>query len=92
MLCISYVKSLNLVTSLVIVALLYIFLLRRWALKKTLSFAFTILVLFIVLVRVEAYLLATFGAEGSNIGIGVVRTVFFVLAAVVLIYNAAVKD
>jgi len=45
-----------------------------------------------LLVRVEAYLTATFGAESSQTSIGISRTVFLIIASVVLIYNTAIKD
>ncbi len=91
-LCKDYLKNVNLATALLGLALFYVIFLRRWTFKKIISFFVTIFLLFILLVRIEAFLLTTFGAEGSNIGIGVGRTVFFILVAMVLIYHAAVKE
>jgi len=91
-LCQEYVKNLNWSTILLVLALLYVFFLRKWELKKILSFILVILLFFILLVRIEAFLTFTFGAEGSNITIGIGRTIFLIIAAVVFIYHAAIKD
>lgn len=91
-LCQDYLKNLNWTTVLMVLALLFVFFLRKWELKKTFSFILVILLLFILLVRIEAFLVFTFGAEGSNITVGIGRTIFLIIAAVVLIYHAAIKE
>ncbi|OIO36084.1 MAG: hypothetical protein AUJ74_03695 [Candidatus Omnitrophica bacterium CG1_02_44_16] len=91
-LCQEYLKNLNWSTVLLVFALLFVFFLRKWELKKTFSFLLVILLLFILLVRVEAFLMSAFGAEGSDITIGIGRTVFLIIAAIVLVYHAAIKE
>jgi len=91
-LCQEYLKNLNWSTVLLVFALLFVFFLRKWELKKTFSFLFVILLLLILLVRVEAFLMSAFGAEGSDITIGIGRTVFLIIAAIVLVYHAAIKE
>jgi MFS superfamily sulfate permease-like transporter len=91
-LCQEYLKNLNWSTVLLVLALLFVFFLRKWELKKILSFFLVILLFFILLVRIEAFLVFTFGAEGSNITVGIGRTIFLIIAAVVFIYHAAIKE
>ncbi len=91
-LCQDYLKNLNWTTVLLVLALLFVFFLRRWELKKTFSFLLVILLLFILLVRMEAFLMFTFGADGSDVAVGIGRTIFLIIAAAVLIYHAAIKE
>jgi len=91
-LCQDYLKNLNWSTILLVLALLFVFFLRKWELRKIFSFLLVILLLFILLVRIEAFLVFTFGAEGSNMIVGIGRTIFLIIAAVVLIYHAAIKE
>ena len=91
-LCQEYLKNLNWSTVLLILALLFVFFLRKWELKKSFSFVLVILLLFILLVRIEAFLVFSLDIEGSNITVGIGRTIFLIIAAVVLIYHAVIKD
>ena len=91
-LCQEYLKILNWTTVLMAFVFLFVFFIRKWELKKTFSFFLVILVLFVLLVRIEAFLMSSFGAEGSSITVGIGRTIFLIIAAVVFIYHAAIKD
>ncbi len=88
----DFFKDVNLSTALLGLGLFYIIFLRRWQLKKIASFFLIIFLLFILMIRIEAFLVTTFGAEGSSISIGIGRTIFLIIAVVVFIYNAAVKE
>lgn len=88
----DFFKTVNISTILLSLGLVYIVILRRWPLRKILSFFLFLALLFIVLVRLEAFFLASFGAEGSKVSIGISRMVSLILAAVALIYNAAIKE
>ena len=92
MMCQDYLKTVNWGTTLMILVILYILFLRKWTLKKNLSFMLIMALLFVLLVRSEAFLKATFGAEDSNLAIAVGKIIFLIIAAVVLIYNAAIKE
>lgn len=88
----DYLKGVNPSTILLGFALFYAIFMRRWEIKKTISFLVCIFLLFVLLVRIESFLGTTFGAEGSFFSIGVGRTVFLILAAAIFIYNALIKD
>lgn len=91
-LCKNFFSGFDIKILIASIAGFYFIFMRKWEIKKVFSFIFTLLLFFIILVRVEAYLQQTFGAEGSNIGIGIVRIIFMIIAAVVYIYHAAIKD
>ncbi|MBI5872892.1 MAG: hypothetical protein HZB36_01955 [Candidatus Omnitrophica bacterium] len=91
-LAINFFKVINLSTFLLSLGLLYIVVLRKWALKKIGSFFLIIFLLFILMIRTEAYFTTTFGADSSSVSIGVCRTVFLIIAALVFIYYAAIKE
>jgi len=88
----TFFKGINITTLLLSIAVIYVIFLRKWMLRKIISFSSVLFLFFILLVRVEAYLTATFGAESSQTSIGISRTVFLIIASVVLIYNTAIKD
>lgn len=85
-------KGTNGIVAGALAVLFYIALMRTWTLKKTLSFFFTIFILFIGLIRLEAFLKFSLGAENADIPIGITRVVFLALAAVAYFYQAAVKE
>ncbi|MFH1690961.1 MAG: hypothetical protein ABIC68_00105 [Candidatus Omnitrophota bacterium] len=91
-LCKNYLGNLDLKVVGVSIVLFYFLLMRKWEAKKTFSFTFLALLLFVILVRLENSLLLKFGAEGSHMGIGVSRIVFFVIIAIIYIYQVALKD
>lgn len=92
MLCAAYLKGLHWSTILLTLAFMYVFFLRKWSLKKIASFFVVMLILFITMVRFENFLKLAVGEEGSFFTIGVVRTVFVIVTAIVLLYHAAVKE
>ncbi len=88
----DFLKDINPSTILLTIAFLYVLFLRKWNAKKIFSFVLIIFLLFILLVRIEALLLANLEAEGANISIGIGRTIFLMAAAAVFIYHAAIKE
>lgn len=91
-LCKNFFNGFDMKILIVSIAGFYFIFMRKWEIKKVFSCIFTMLLFFIILVRIEAYLQQTFGAEGSNIAIGIGRIIFLIIAAVVYIYRAAIKD
>lgn len=92
LLCKNYLSSYDLKILGASIAAFYIVFMRKWEFKKTISFTLILFIFFIILVHVETSLQQTFGAEGSNIGIGVSRIIFVIIMAIVYIYHAFVKN
>ena len=88
----DYLKHIPLTSLIASIVLLYVIFLRKWTLNKILSFFFVIFLLLVLLVRLEAFLLAMLDHEGSQIGIGIIHILFFIAASVTFLYHAAVKD
>lgn len=88
----DFFKTVNISTVLMSLGLVYVVVLRKWPIPKLLSFFLFLGLLFVALIRVEALFLTTFGVEGSKVSIGISRFVFLIIAAVVLIYNALIKE
>lgn len=88
----AFLKHFNAPTLLLSIGLLYALFLRKWPLKKILSFMLIVLLLFILLVRTEALLPTVCGAENMQMTSGLARTIFMILIGIIIIYNTAIKD
>jgi hypothetical protein len=88
----DFLKHLDTATLLLSIGLLYALFLRKWPLRKILSFVLIVLLLFILLVRTETLLTAVGGADNMQMTVGLARTVFIILVGLILIYNTAIKD
>jgi len=88
----EFFMTINIINVLMGIGVIYIIFLRKWVFPKILSFFSLLFIMLIILVRVEAYAKSTFGADNSDISIGTARIVYLILAVLILIYNAAIKD
>lgn len=91
-LCTNYLKGFNLMTVFLVFLLLYILVIRKWELKKIIQFFISLILSFVLLVRFENFSFATFGEEGSSFAIGIARIVFIIIAALVFLYYATIKE
>jgi hypothetical protein len=73
-------------------ALFYFFFFRKWPLKKTWSFLGLVLLMFILMLHFEKFLIGTLSKEGSDVAVGICRTVFFIIVTTVFIYLSAIRD
>jgi hypothetical protein len=91
-LCMVFFKEINLPTALLVFLLLYIFIIRKWTFKKFLSCFLTMFFLLILYVRVAAFLNTALDPESKNLLLPIAQTVCLIIAAIVFIYHAAVKE
>ena len=91
-LCKDFLQGTNWFFVLGVGVISYILFLRHWDFKKLLSFLFVLFLLFILLVRTEAFIKTALKASESFFILGVERGVFGIIAAAVLIYHVAIKD
>ena len=91
-LCKNFFKEINLITFFLGLVFLYILFIRKWAFKKILSCFLTLFFLLIFYVRLAAYLNAALDAETKTFVMPVLGTISVIIAAVVFIYHAAIKQ
>ena len=91
-LCKSFFKEINLTTFFLVLVFLFILFIRKWAFKKTLSCFLTLFFLLIFYVRLAAYLNAVLDTETKTFVIPILGTISIIIAAVVFIYHAAIKQ
>jgi hypothetical protein len=86
--CLEYLRRMPKPTAILGLAVIILLFLRRMSVRKIFSFLVAAILLFVVLVRLETILTARFGEEASQIGIAVTRTVFVIMAGVILLYHS----
>jgi Na+-transporting NADH:ubiquinone oxidoreductase subunit NqrB len=91
-LVVEFCKTINPYVAGAVVLALYLLVFRRWMFRKILSFCLTIFLLFVLFVRIDNILLTNFGQDPSSFSVGVFRTVSIIIAGIILLYYAAVKQ
>ena len=91
-LVVGFCKNINPYVAGAVLLALYLVVFRKWMFNKILSFCLTIFLLFVLYVRMENVLLVTFAQEASSFTVGVFRTVSCIVAGMILLYYAAVKQ
>ncbi|MDD5137985.1 MAG: hypothetical protein PHG72_04110 [Candidatus Omnitrophica bacterium] len=92
MLVVGFCKNINPYVAGAVFLTLYLVVLRKWMFSKILSFCVTIFLLFIFYIRIENVLLTTFSQDATSFTVGVFRTVSVIIAGIILLYYAAVKQ
>ncbi len=90
--CKDYVKDINPLVLGLVLLIIFVLLLHRWEFRKTFAFAATIFILFIILVRSEAFFLSWLEPETGRFIASLTRTVSVIVAGAVFLYFAAVKE
>lgn len=91
-LCQNFLKGIDPKSTLAAAILLFFIFLRKWELKRIITFALICSIAFIIIVRCVYLLIATFGPETASTFILAGRFVFLLVSTVVFIYYAALKE
>lgn len=91
-LCKDFFKRINLTTFLLVLVFLFILFIRKWPFKKTFSCFLTLFLLFVFYVRLAAFLNAALDTETKTFVLPIFGTICIIIAAVVFIYHAAIKQ
>ena len=91
-LCKNFFKEINLTTFFLVLAFLFILFIRKWAFKKILSCFLTLFFLLIFYVRLAGFLNTVLDAETKTFVMPILGTISIIIAAVVFIYHAAIKQ
>jgi len=88
----KFVQNVGIINIIVFLLILYVVFLRKWTFKKTSSFLAALFLLFIFYLRLNNSLSVFFGAEDAQFVIAILNIATLVLAVIILIYYAAVKE
>ncbi len=88
----NFFKGVDIASVLFVLAVISVIFLKRLNFWRLISFLSTLFITFIVLLRLENFFLLTLSKEGAQTSIGISRVVFFIIAALMLIYNLAIKE
>ena len=91
-LVVAFFKQVNPLLGIGGLVALYIFIFRKWAFSKVVSFVLTVSVLLLVYIRLDHFLLATLSQEAANFTVGIFRTLSVIVAGAILLYYSAVKQ
>jgi hypothetical protein len=91
-LVVAFCKTINPYVAGAVFLALYLLVFRKWLFRKILSFCLTIFLLFILFVRINNILVTTLAQDPSSFTVGIFHTVSLIIAGIILLYYAAVKQ